>query len=172
MIPNYLRISIWAQFNLLRFVGPLHKREPNPTNLPLPDYVEGFAIPAIILQASSFSLGNTFVNISDPLWSVWTLSSSSNLSFNTFLIQWYLTSICFDLAWKVEFFPRWIALWLSHNNTYLCCLKPSSTTNVFIHNNSLQASVAAMNSVSVVESVTQFYNLDCQATAPLAKIIK
>ena len=95
----------------------LPHEEKNPTNLPISDYVEGLAILAIEQQTSSFSLGKDFVNISEPLWSVCIFSSSNKLSLRASFIQWYLTSMCFDLAWKVEFLLRWMALWLSQYTT-------------------------------------------------------
>ena len=51
-------------FELL--IWAFHMRK-NPTNLPIFDYVEGLAIPAIEQQTSSFSLGKDFIYISEPL---------------------------------------------------------------------------------------------------------
>ncbi len=43
--------------------------------------------------------------------------------------------------------------------------------NLFNHSSSLQPSVTAMNSASVVESATHFWSLDCHVIAPPAKVM-
>ena len=90
---------------------PLHMREPNKSLLP--NYVRGSTKPACFLQTCRFSVGIGFVIISDPFSLVWIFSTQNNLISSASRIQWYLTSICFDLEWKVGFLLRWIELWLS-----------------------------------------------------------
>ena len=48
----------------------------------------------------------------------------------------------------------------------------SSFKNLFIHNVSLQASVTAIYSASVIESTTYFWNFDCENTTSFAKVTR
>lgn len=49
------------------------------------------------------------------------------------LVQWYRTSMCFDLKWNIGFLPRWIALWQWQYHTDFSCSTPNSLRNFFIH---------------------------------------
>ena len=90
---------------------PSHKREPKKS--PIPDYVRGSTKPACFLQNCSFSMGIGFVIIFDLFSSIWIFSRQNNFISNASQIQWYPTSICLDLKWKVGFLLRWITLGLS-----------------------------------------------------------
>ena len=105
MLISYRLRWVWHIWVILSMRG-----KPNSANLPFPNHVEGFANLTIKQQTPIFPLDNDFVNISNPLSYLWTFSSFSCFSFKISLIQWYLTSICFDCAGKVEFLPRCIAL--------------------------------------------------------------
>src|SRR4051812_17181055 len=63
-----------------------------------------------------------------------------------------------------------MTFWLSQKETYFSCFTPSSIANFLNHNNSFDASMTAINSASVVESATHFFNFDSQATTPLEKV--
>ena len=61
-------------------------------------------------QSFSFSLNTTLVNMSAGFSSVWIFSNSNNCCSTTSLNQWYLTSMCFEREWYVEFLLKSIAL--------------------------------------------------------------
>ena len=75
-------------------------------------------------QSFSFSLDTTLVNKSAGFSFVWIFSNSNDLCSATSLNQWYLTSMCFERAWYIEFLLKSIVLWLSQLNTYPSCFKP------------------------------------------------
>ena len=88
-----------------------HTRKPNKSSHP--DYVRGSTKPACFLQNYSFSVCIGFIIIFDRFSSIWIFLRQNNFYSSASWIQWYLTSICLDLEWKVGFLLRWIAIWLS-----------------------------------------------------------
>ena len=128
---------------------------------------------AKLLQSSCLSLGKTLVSISVGFSAAWIFSKFKCPSSNTWQIQWYqLRSMLLVLEWNVGSFAKWMVLWLSQCNTYLSCFIPISPRNRYIHNISLQASVAAMYFASVVERDTIFCSLDTQDTATPTNVCK
>ena len=129
-------------------------------------------IPANLAQSFSFSLDTTLVNMSAGFSSVWIFSNSNDCYSITSLNQWYLTSVCFEREWYIEFLLKSIAFWLSQLTTYPSCFKPNSWRNRFNQSISLPASLAVIYSASVVDKTTHFCNLDYHDTAPPAKVNK
>ena len=104
------RVNKWYKWANHNWVF-LHIRRELKPNKSLPhNYVEEIAKPTISQQTSNFPLGNALVIILEPLSFVWTLSNSNNLASKISRIQWFLTSMCLDLLWKVRILPRWITL--------------------------------------------------------------
>ena len=112
----------------------------------------------------SFSLVTTFVSISAGFWLVCIFSSFNSPSSNTERMKWYLRCMCLVLEWNVEFFARWIALWLSLYSVRIWCFLPNSSINLCNQIISLLASVAATYSTSVVESATTLWIFETQLT--------
>ena len=104
----YLFFKISFGPKALHWSSPQWRGRPN--NSPPPLHMVGFSKPVLHLQASSFSLGKDFMNISDPFSLICTFSKCKSFNSSTSRIQWYLTFICLDLEWNVEFLERWIAL--------------------------------------------------------------
>ena len=75
--------------------------------------------------------------------------------------------MCFVQAWKIGFFAKAIALWLSLCNTGICWI-PKSPTKRANHIASLLVSDATIYLASVVDKDVHFWKVDLQEIAPLA----
>ena len=76
------------------------------TNLPLTPQVRHGNKPAFSEQNTNFQEVKALVIISDPLSSVWIFFNENIFISKASRIQWYRTSMCFDLEWNAEFLLR------------------------------------------------------------------
>ena len=133
---NILDLCCWKCNNLLKFRNPTYCCSTYNKNIP-------YDVPPIL-----------FINMSAGFWLVCIFSNFNSSSSGTNIMKWYLSYICLVFEWKVEFFARWMALWLSLYNLLLFYFLPNSSMNLCNQIISLLASVTATYSASVIESAT------------------
>ena len=114
--------------------------------------------------------GSPQTNMSDLFSVVCTFTKENSFSCTLSRSQWYLHWICLVLLWQATFFARWIEVWLSKQSRNYSSRISNSLTKFFIQITSLPASTASKYSASVVDSATNFQNLDCNETTPPTQV--
>jgi len=111
----------------------------------------------------------TFFNISIIFWLVRIFLSFNYPSSINHHIKWCLSWIFLILEWKIEFFTRWIALYLSPHNLLSSSL-PNSFINLYNHIIYLLVFLVATYFAFVVKRETTFFSFQIQITIILTII--